>query len=380
VIIIIFFMVNIDPILYIGISQSFFSGLLISTKKPFTVANRLMAAWLFFICIELVSALINSTILEMYSFPFVAFTYGPLLLLYVKFMTIPERKFSWLALLHFIPFIVFLTVSVIFRAQPLLEDLKNFFVPDRFISLRIVYSTCFFLSVTIYSVLSFIEILRHQANLKNLVSYTSGVITLNWLKIVTISFYVAYFVLFILGGINMLGNYIPFDPYFVMFGFIALFSFVYSFYGIKQPVIFGQDLKPDDYDKKDTEKYIKSGLKESQAKDYLQKLISYVEDNKPYLDRDLSINDVSSMTGIQRHHITQVLNEKHKRNFFTFINEYRVKEVIERFSDPKYNHYTILAIAFDSGFNSKTTFNSIFKSQTGSTPSEFREKVTGITD
>jgi AraC-like DNA-binding protein len=380
VIIIIFFMVNIDPILYIGISQSFFSGLLISTKKPFTVANRLMAAWLFFICIELVSALINSTILEMYSFPFVAFTYGPLLLLYVKFMTIPERKFSWLALLHFIPFIVFLTVSVIFREQPLLEDLKNFFVPDRFISLRIVYSTCFFLSVTIYSVLSFIEILRHQANLKNLVSYTSGVITLNWLKIVTISFYVAYFVLFILGGINMLGNYIPFDPYFVMFGFIALFSFVYSFYGIKQPVIFGQDLKPDDYDKKDTEKYIKSGLKESQAKDYLQKLISYVEDNKPYLDRDLSINDVSSMTGIQRHHITQVLNEKHKRNFFTFINEYRVKEVIERFSDPKYNHYTILAIAFDSGFNSKTTFNSIFKSQTGSTPSEFREKVTGITD
>jgi len=127
-------------------------------------------------------------------------------------------------------------------------------------------------------------------------------------------------------------------------------------------------------------KYYKSGLKESQAKDYLQKLISYVEINKPYLDRDLNIHDLSLMIGIPRHHITQVLNEKHKRNFFTFINEYRVKEVIERFSDPKYNHYTILAIAFDAGFNSKTTFNSIFKSQTGLTPSEFREKSTGISD
>lgn len=95
-------MVNIDPILYIGISQSFFSGLLISTTKPLTTANRLMAAWLFLICIELVFALLKSTILEMYSFPFVAFTYGPLLLLYVKFMTNPEKKFSWLALLHFI--------------------------------------------------------------------------------------------------------------------------------------------------------------------------------------------------------------------------------------------------------------------------------------
>ncbi len=91
--------------------------------------------------------------------------------------------------------------------------------------------------------LTFIEIKRHQANLKNLVSYTSGVITLNWLKIVSISFYVAYFVLFILGGLNIIGNYIPFDPYFVIFGFIALFSFVYSFYGIKQPVIFGQELE-----------------------------------------------------------------------------------------------------------------------------------------
>jgi AraC-like DNA-binding protein len=370
-------MVNIDPILYIGISQSFFAGLLISTKRPFTIANRLMAAWLFLICTELVFALVNSTLLEMYSFPFVAFTYGPLLFLYVNFMTRPERKFRWLALLHFIPFVAFLTVSVIFRTKPLVKDLENFFVPDRFISLRIIYSGCFFLSVTIYSILTFIVIKRHQDNLKNLISYTSGVITLNWLKILSISFYAAYLILFILGGLNIIGNYIPFDPYFVVFGFIALFSFVYSIYGIKQPVIFGQELRPVD-DKRDSEKYSKSGLKENQAQDYLQKLISFVSENKPFLNRDLSIQDLSQMTGIPRHHITQVLNEKYKRNFFTFINEYRVKEVIERFSDPKFNHYTILAIAFDAGFNSKTTFNSIFKNQTGLTPREFREKSTGI--
>lgn len=379
-IIIIFFMVNIDPILYIGISQSFFSGLLISTKKPLTIANRLMAAWLFLICIELIFALINSNVLEMYSFQFITFTYGPLMFLYVRFMTRPDRKFNWLALLHFVPFVVFFTVSVIFRSEPLVRDLRSFFVPDKLISLRIVYGMSFFLSITVYSVLAFVEIKRHQANLKNIVSYTSGVITLNWLKVISISFYAAYFILFILGGLNMIGNYIPFDPYFVIFGFIALFSFMYSFYGIKQPVIFGQELKSDDDDKKDSGKYIKSGLKENQAKDYLEKLISYVEDNKPFLDRNLSIQDLSLMTGVPRHYITQVLNEMYKRNFFTFINEYRVKEVISRFSDPKFNHYTILAIAFDSGFNSKTTFNSIFKSQTGLTPSEFREKSTGISD
>lgn len=368
----------IEPVLYVGISQSFFAGLLISTKKPFTTANRLMAAWLFLICTELIFALINSTVLEMYSFQFILFTYGPLMYLYVKFMTKPEKKFNWLALLHFIPFVAFFTVSVIFRSEPLVRDLRSFFVPDKLFSLRIIYGVCFFLSITIYSVLAFIEIRRHQENMKNLVSYTSSVITLNWLKVVSISFYAAYFILFILGGLNMIGNYIPFDPYFIIFCFITLLSFVYSFYGIKQPVIFGQVVRDGNGNKKESEKYSKSGLRPKQAEDYLKKLIAFVEEERPYLDSDLSIHDLSKLTGISRHYITQILNENHGRNFFTFINEYRVKEVMEKFSDPKFNNYTILAIAFDAGFNSKTTFNSIFKSQTSLTPSEWRKKMTGI--
>jgi AraC-like DNA-binding protein len=342
-------MVNIDPILYIGISQSFFAGLLISTKKPATVANRVMAAWLFLICTELIIALLNSTVIEMYAFPFVMFTYGPLLYLYVRFMTEPDRKFNWLALIHFIPFVVFLTVSVIFRDVPLLKNLRNFFRPDRFISLRIVYSTTFLLSVTIYSNLAFL-------------------------------------ILFILGGLDMIGDFIPFDPYFVIFAFIAIFSFAYSFYVIKQPVIYGEGIRvkeeeeeeEEEEDNKENGKYAKSGLKEDQAIDYLDRLIKVMETEKPYLNRDLSIQDLSDLTGIPRHHITQVLNEVHGRNFFTFINEYRVREVISRFNDPKNNNFTILAIAFDAGFNSKTTFNSIFKSQTGMTPSEYREKSTGV--
>jgi AraC-like DNA-binding protein len=370
----------IEPVLYIGISQSFFAGLLISTKKPVNTANRIMAAWLFLTCTELIFALINSTVLAMYSFQFVTFTYGPLMYLYVKFMTKPEKKFNWLALLHFIPFVAFFVVSVIFRSEPLVRDLRSFFAPDKLISLRIIYGTCFFLSITIYSILAFIEIRHHQENMKNLVSYTSSVITLNWLKVTSISFYTAYFVLFILGGLNMIGNYIPFDPYFIIFCFIALFSFLYSFYGIKQPVIFGQVVRDTDNNKKEQEKYSRSGLRPKLAEEYLQNLITFVEKEKPYLDRDLSIHDLSSMTGISRHHITQVLNENYRRNFFAFINEYRVKEVIERLSDPKNNKFTILAIAFDAGFNSKTTFNSIFKSQTGLTPSMWREKMTGISE
>jgi AraC-like DNA-binding protein len=369
----------IEPILYIGISQSFFAGLLISTKKPATTANRLMAAWMFMICIELILALINSTVLEMYSFQFISFTYGPLLWLYVRFMTDPERKFNWLAMLHFIPFAVFLTVSVIFRSNHFIRNLRTFFVQDELISLRIVYGICFFLSITVYSALAFHDIWKHQKNLKNIVSFTSRMITLNWLKIISISFYAAYFILFILGGLNMIGNYIPFDPYFIIYFFIALFSFVYSFYGVKQPVIFGEQVKLQPEEKPETERYSRSGLRSEKATEYLGELLLFMDQKKPYLDRDLTIQDLSSLTGIPRHYITQVLNENHGKNFFTFINEYRVREVIERFKNPRFNHYTILAIAYDAGFNSKTTFNSIFKSQTGQTPSSCREELTGIT-
>lgn len=372
-------MESITPLLYIGISQSFFAGLVIATKKPMTIADRLMSAWLFLISTELIFALINSTGLEMYSFPFITFTYGPLQYLYVIFITDPKRRFNWFSLLHFIPFAAFFTVSVIFRSQPMVRDLRSFLVPDELISLRIVYSVCFFLSITIYSTLTFINIWKHQKNLKNLVSYSSGVMTLNWLKFLSIGFYVSYFALFILGGLNIVGNYIPFDPYFIIFGFITLFSFAFSFYSIRQPVIFGREALEYADEKKEPERYSKSGLKDEQAAAILKSLIDIVEKEKVYLDRDLTIHSLSRRTGIPRHHITQVLNEKYGRNFFTFINEYRIKEVLKRFSDAKFNHYTILAIAFDSGFNSKTTFNSIFKAITGKTPSQYREEKTGIT-
>jgi AraC-like DNA-binding protein len=202
--------------------------------------------------------------------------------------------------------------------------------------------------------------------------------TLNWLKFLSTGFYVSYFILFILGGLNIIGNYIPFDPYFIIFGFITIFSFAYSYYSIRQPVIFGREAIEYTDERKEPERYSKSGLKDEQAADILKLLIETVEKEKLFLDRDLTIHGLSRRTGIPRHHITQVLNEKYERNFFTFINEYRVNEVLKRFSDPKYNNYTILAIALDSGFNSKTTFNSIFKLQTGKTPSQYREERTGI--
>ena len=384
----------IEPILYIAISQTFFAGLLIATKKPITIPDRLMAAFLFMIFFDLIFAVVKINIITFYSFPFVAFTYGPILFLYVKYMTEPEKEFKITNYLHFIPFVIFFIVSVIFRGDKVFADLTGFFVADKYISLRIVYSVCFFLSITIYSTLTFITIRKHQRHLKDLVSYASGRITLNWLMIISISFYTAYFILFILGGIDIFVNFLPFDPYYTVFVFIAVFSFVYGFYAIKQPVlanvligtdenVHGQkkarkgkeniDINDENNSKK--KRYMRSGLTETQARKYLDKILAFMDQEKPYLNRDLTIYDLSIQTGISRHHITQVLNDIYGRNFFTFINEYRVNEVIRRMKDPKNKNFTVLAIAYDSGFNSKSTFNTIFKNITHLTPTQYLDKL-----
>ncbi len=384
----------IEPILYIAISQTFFAGLLIATKKPITIPDRLMAAFLFMIFFDLIFAVVKINIITFYSFPFVAFTYGPILFLYVKYMTEPEKEFKITNYLHFIPFVIFFIVSVIFRGDKVFADLTGFFVADKYISLRIVYSVCFLLSITIYSTLTFITIRKHQRHLKDLVSYASGRITLNWLKIISISFYTAYFILFILGGIDIFVNFLPFDPYYTVFVFIAVFSFVYGFYAIKQQVlanvligtdenVHGQkkarkgkeniDINDENNSKK--KRYMRSGLTETQARKYLDKILAFMDQEKPYLNRDLTIYDLSIQTGISRHHITQVLNDIYGRNFFTFINEYRVNEVIRRMKDPKNKNFTILAIAYDSGFNSKSTFNTIFKNITNLTPTQYLDKL-----
>ena len=92
----------------------------------------------------------------------------------------------------------------------------------------------------------------------------------------------------------------------------------------------------------------------------------------PFINAELTVQDLSKQLNISRHHLTELLNNDIGKNFFTFINEYRVEEVKRRLLDARFEHLTIVAIAFESGFNSKSTFNSIFKQNTGNTPSQWK--------
>ena len=123
--------------------------------------------------------------------------------------------------------------------------------------------------------------------------------------------------------------------------------------------------------------YQRSGLKDKDIPNITGSLIEYMRESKPYLRRDLSIHDLSKEIDIPKHYITQVLNKHLCKNFNAFINEYRIEEFKSRLLDPRYRNYTIIAIAFESGFNSKTSFNILFKKYERMTPSEYRENLPG---
>ncbi|SDF73922.1 putative ABC transport system permease protein [Mucilaginibacter pineti] len=94
-----------------------------------------------------------------------------------------------------------------------------------------------------------------------------------------------------------------------------------------------------------------------------------------YTDAELTLATLSVKLGIHPQELSRAMNLGLKKNFSDFVNEFRVREVSRKMRDPAYAHLTILGIAYESGFNSKTTFNRVFRELTGKTPLEYKKEV-----
>jgi len=106
----------------------------------------------------------------------------------------------------------------------------------------------------------------------------------------------------------------------------------------------------------------------------LKRLTILFDDDKIYLKPRLSLNDLSRELNLPKRYVSLLINLNYSTNFNSFVNSYRVKEFLERIEDPKERHKTLLALALDSGFNSKSSFNQIVKSVTGKNPKDFLDR------
>ena len=99
--------------------------------------------------------------------------------------------------------------------------------------------------------------------------------------------------------------------------------------------------------------------------------MDYLDESKPYLNKNLTIGEMADSIEIPAYQLSQLINDQLGQSFFEFINSYRVKEVKVRFFDSKFSNLTLLGIAMECGFNSKASFNRIFKQLTNQTPTEY---------
>ncbi|GLR19962.1 helix-turn-helix domain-containing protein [Portibacter lacus] len=122
------------------------------------------------------------------------------------------------------------------------------------------------------------------------------------------------------------------------------------------------------------EKYQNSNLQNNQKSEYLEKIIKYMDSEKPYLDPELTILQFSNTVDIPTYYVSQIINEQLECNFIDFVNRYRIDEIKVKLEDPKLNHFKILNLAYDSGFNSKTAFYYAFKKHVDMTPGAYRKE------
>lgn len=104
-------------------------------------------------------------------------------------------------------------------------------------------------------------------------------------------------------------------------------------------------------------------------------LETYMDKHKPYENPKLTLNDLAAKLKIQPHVLSKVINDGFDKNFFDLVNSYRIEEFKKRIEDPRYKNYTLLSLAFEVGFNSKTAFNRSFKKITNQTPRDFFEQI-----
>lgn len=107
---------------------------------------------------------------------------------------------------------------------------------------------------------------------------------------------------------------------------------------------------------------------------FKSELLDFMMSKKPYLDPELSLPKLAQTMGVTTHFLSQAINTSMDENFFTFINRYRVEESKKLLHDPEKSHFNILQIAYEAGFNSKTTFNTVFKKMAGVSPSVFQKQ------
>ncbi|MFV1884533.1 MAG: helix-turn-helix domain-containing protein [Balneola sp.] len=295
---------------------------------------------------------------------------GPVVYFYVKSVTHPDFRFKKKDIWHAVPWLAYCALQAFIyiydSQQPGFNEVQNGILYEKInfnIGIYMLILGIISRSVYFYHAAKIFYEFRNK--IKEFFSNTYKV-ELNWLR----NFLVVYLGLFILRiGFIATNQLLVQMSWTQNWWWYLIASMVLVYLGMMG--IFA------DLGRLAELKFVESGSdleKNSEAEELLplkEKVETYMEDEKVFLNADLTLTELSKMVGIPSNQLSKVINSCFGKNFNDFVNAYRVEQVKEALSDPAFSHFSILGIAFECGFNSKATFNRVFKRITGHSPSEY---------
>lgn len=347
-----------------GIGIAVLIEFLLISKKNKSESDNILTLWMFLVLLHLfffylffTGEIFRFSMLLGIESPF-PLLHGVFLFLYASSLTdrMPRRRI-WIAL-HFVPAAAVYVYLIDFFTLPDEQKISLYqnqgagyelFISIRYIA--VIFSGIFYVAWTA------ILLHRHRRTIRDQFSDLEKV-SLQWLWFLTIG----------LGGLWFM--VIVFQNDVLLFSGVVIFIFLIGFFGIRQSNIFIHNETPEE-ETDQRKKYTKSGLTEDQSRALHQSLLELMEKEALYRKSELSIGDISTRLGIHPNYLSQVINEIEGKNFYDFVNTYRVEEFKKLIAIPKNQQVTLLSLAFDCGFNSKSSFNRFFKKATGKTPSEY---------
>lgn len=310
--------------------------------------------------------------------------HGPFLYLYIRYLTSP-RPFNFKSLLHFIPLVLAAMVWLPFSLQTPAQKLQLFeagMLPYQ--SLALAFNIAIAVSGLVYITASCILLYRYQRKISHIFSSTDK-ISLNWLR-------------YLIAGIGVIWLFVIFyqAPQTIYLSASLYICFV-GFFGVRQKQIFRTPVTPvcgiENVDNADLTaipgipepgveseevipapaktKYEWSSLSEAEAERIYIQLQEIMEQDELYKNPELTLDELAASLRISEAALSQVINSRFHQSFYDYINSLRVHAFIKQAVDPGNKGYTLLSIAFDCGFNSKSSFNRNFRKFTGKSPSDY---------
>ena len=363
---------SLSPLFYwAGIFIAFFSSFLILGKSKKVTADYVLAIWFMIIGIHLIffvlfhaEGYLRFPSLIGFEIPF-PFMHGPMLYLYILYVTSQNSgKKIWL--LHWIPVLMIYISLFQFLLLPPQERVEVYQNKGKgYETLSQVIKFLMILSGILYVGLSFLAVRKYKKAISNQYSNTEK-INLNW----------AYY---LITGIALIWIAVMIRNNILIFSIVVLFIMVAAYFGISRVGILDYSVVKTEGDTENSTvenspevpKYEKTFAGKEAIQDIYNKLVIQMEKEKLYTDPELNLNYVAKLLDVHPNTLSQTINFVENRNFYDYINRQRIEEFKRIAVLPENGKFTILSLAFESGFNSKTSFNRNFKKYMNCSPREF---------